>query len=206
MASLKLYHFILSTFSRKVRVAMAEKGIVCDKIIVDLMKGEQHNPDYLKLNPHGRVPTLLVDGAPIYESTAIIEYLEEVHPAPPLLPREPLARARARMIEEVIDGYLIPAARQVMVNTQLKPPAERDEKAAEEGRKSCAFHNQWLDQELSGRQFLAGSAPSVADIAALCALELQVARAGFEIDPKNRNLLGWRDRMRARPSAKALNE
>ncbi len=60
MASLKLYHFILSTFSRKVRVAMAEKGIVCDKIVVDLMKGAQRNPDYLKLNPHGRVPTLLV--------------------------------------------------------------------------------------------------------------------------------------------------
>ncbi len=205
MANLKLYHFMFSPFARKARVAMAEKGVNAEKVVVDLMKGEQRKPEYLTLNPHGRVPTLVVDGTPIYESTAIMEYLEETHPNPPLLPKDPVARARVRMTEEVIDAVFIPAVGQVFQNTMLKPEAERDPKAVEAGKKSIAYHNEWLDKELAGKQFLGGDQVTTADIGALCAVEFQ-NMVGVAIDPKHKNLAAWHQRMKARPSAKALNE
>jgi glutathione S-transferase len=205
MPKLVLYHTIQSPFARKVRIAMAEKNVACEKILLDLTKGENRSPEYLRLNPHGRVPTLVVDGIPIYESTAIVEYLDEVYPEPPLLPKSPIERARVRMIEETIDGSFIQALRAVLFNVFRLPEPDRSPKAAEEGRKQIAWHNQWLDRELAGREYLVDGGFSVADIAALCALEFQ-KRLEIGIDPRHRNLITCCERLKARPSARALAE
>ncbi len=202
MAHLTLYDFVFSPFARKVRIAMAEKGITCERVTVDLIAGEQRKPEYLAVNPHGRVPALVVDGKPIYESSAIIEYLEETHPHPALLPKDALERARVRMIEETCDNSFLPAVGSVFTNTQWKPPAERDPKAAEEGKRSVAFLNEWLNTELAGRPFLGGDMVSAADIAALCGVDFQ-QMAAVEIDAKNQNLIAWHERMKARPSVNA---
>ncbi len=202
MAKLVLYDFPVSTHARKVRMVMAEKGIAYDKINVDLRAGEQKRPEYLKLNPHGHVPTLVVDGTPLYESTAIVEYLEETHPSPPILPKDPLERARARMIEEVIDSAFIGALRMVRLNTQVRPPEKRNAEELAEGHAAIAWHNQWFDQELAGKDFFCGSQMTVADIAAFCDLAFQKI-IGVEIDPKHRHLLTWLARMESRPSSKA---
>jgi len=205
MPKLTLYHTIQSPFARKVRIAMAEKGITCEKVLLDNSRGENRSPEYLKLNPHGRVPTLVVDGIPIYESTAIVEYLEEAFPDPPLLPGRLVERARARMIEETIDGYYLAALRTVLLNAYRLPVPERNPKAADEARRQIGWHLEWLDRELNGRLFMVDNALSVADIAALCALEFQ-KRLEIGIDPKHRNIVTWYERMKARPSARALSE
>jgi glutathione S-transferase len=206
MVHLTLYDFPPVPSPQKVRVAMAEKGISCERVIIDLKAGEQRSPEYLRINPHGYVPTLVVDGTPIYESTAIIEYLEETHPHPALLPADPSSRARSRMIEESIDGNFATALKTYGRNLKAKPPAEPDLKVMEQCKLSIAWHNQWLDGALEGRRFLAGDEFSVADIAAICNVEFQIKRLKIEIDPKNRNLRTWYERIIARPSMSVLTK
>ncbi len=204
MAHLVLYDFPPVPSPQKVRVAMAEKGIGYERVIVDLKAGEQRSPHYLQINPHGYVPTLAIDGTPIYESTAIIEYLEEIHPQPHLLPRDPLSRARARMIEESIDGDFATALKTYGRNFKARPPAEPNFQVMEECKRRIAWFNQWLDGLLEGRRFLAGEEFSVADIAAICNVEFQIKRLKLDLDPKNANLLNWYERIMARPSMSAL--
>ena len=90
---LKLHYHPLSTYSRRVRIACLEKGLEVELVELDMAKGAHRSPDYLRLNPYGRVPTLEEDGFVLYESTAILGYLEETRPAPPLVPAD--ARGRA---------------------------------------------------------------------------------------------------------------
>lgn len=103
---LYLYQGSTSVCSVKVRVALAEKGLAFEGEILDLQRGDQHRPDYAKLNPNEVVPTLVHDGKVIIESTLIIEYLDEAFPAPPLMPADPYDRAIARLFMKKIDDYL----------------------------------------------------------------------------------------------------
>jgi glutathione S-transferase len=206
MPHLTLYDFPPVPSPQKVRVAMAEKGISCERVIIDLKAGEQRSPRYLQINPHGYVPTLVVDGTPIYESTAIIEYLEETYPHPALLPGDALGRARARMIEESIDGNFATALKTDGRNLKARPPAEPDLQLMQQCRQSIEWHNEWLDRMLEGRQFFAGDQFSVADIAAICNIDFQIKRLRVEVDLKNRNLLAWYERTMARPAVRALTK
>jgi glutathione S-transferase len=103
-----LYHFDRSTAAQKVRLALAEKGLAWESRYVDpgLDKRQQHDPQYLKLNPRGLVPTLIHDGRVIRESQVILEYLEDVFPHPPLRPADAHARARMRLWTKLIDEFL----------------------------------------------------------------------------------------------------
>lgn len=103
---LVLYNHDLSVCVQKVRLAMAEKGLAWQDLDVDLMRGEQMSPDYLKLNPKGVVPTLVHDGQPIIESTIILEYLDDAFPDPPLRPADAPGRARMRLWARVPDDGL----------------------------------------------------------------------------------------------------
>jgi maleylpyruvate isomerase len=97
--TLVLHNYFRSSSSIRVRAALKLKGIDYSYVPHHLRKDEQTQPDYLRLNPQGVVPTLVLeDGAIIRQSLAIIEYLEEIHPTPPLLPRDPLDRAHIRSI------------------------------------------------------------------------------------------------------------
>jgi glutathione S-transferase len=103
---LYLYQGSTSVCSVKVRLALVEKGLAFDGEILDLQRGDQHRPDYAKLNPNEVVPTLIHDGKVIIESTLIIEYLDEAFPAPAMMPRDPYARAIARLFMKKVDDYL----------------------------------------------------------------------------------------------------
>jgi glutathione S-transferase len=103
---LYLYQGSTSVCSVKVRVVLAEKGLAYEGEILDLQRGDQHRPDYAKLNPNEVVPTLVHDGNVVIESTLIIEYLDESFPAPPLMPADPYGRASARLFMKKIDDYL----------------------------------------------------------------------------------------------------
>ena len=100
---LTLYHHNISVCAQKVRLQLAEKHIPYELRYVDLMGREHLKPDFLKLNPKGLVPVLVHDGAPVVESTVIMEYIEDVFPEPPLRPKAPLDRAHMRQWAKVPD-------------------------------------------------------------------------------------------------------
>jgi glutathione S-transferase len=92
-----LYDAHGSPCARRVRAVLLEKGLAWTTRLVDLTRMEQKRPEYLALNPNGVVPTLVHDDRVVYESNVITEYLDDVFPEPPLYPREPWARAQAKM-------------------------------------------------------------------------------------------------------------
>jgi glutathione S-transferase len=106
---LVLYHHGSSACAAKVRLALAEKGLSWESRYVDILKGEQFQPDYLEVNPKGVVPTLAHDGKVIPESTVICEYAEEVFPEHPIYPKTPLERSRVRIWTKAVDEELHPA-------------------------------------------------------------------------------------------------
>ncbi|MBV8778077.1 MAG: glutathione S-transferase N-terminal domain-containing protein, partial [Alphaproteobacteria bacterium] len=93
---MKLYTYYRSQAAFRVRIALNLKGIAREDTYLHLEKGEQFDPAYKALNPQRAVPTLVDGGATLFQSLAILEYLDETHPEPPLLPREPAARAWCR--------------------------------------------------------------------------------------------------------------
>lgn len=114
MSELTLYTYWRSTAAWRVRIALALKGLEAKQVPVHLVKdgGQQHSADYLKVNPHGLVPALVhhtKDGdVTLSNSLAIIEYLEEVFPEPPLLPKDAAGRARVRQISQAIASDIHP--------------------------------------------------------------------------------------------------
>jgi maleylacetoacetate isomerase len=99
----KLYGYFRSSAAFRARIALNLKGLSYEQAFIHLRKNDQRSPDYLRLNPQGLVPALVEDnGAVLSQSLAIIEYLEETRPEPPLLPRDSLGRARVRSLAEAI--------------------------------------------------------------------------------------------------------
>ena len=101
---MKLYTFWRSIATFRVRMALNIKGINPDVEYVDLLKGHQHGGDYTAVNPQKLIPALVLDegGPPLFQSMAIMEYLEETHPQPPLLPKDARGRARVRGLSQVV--------------------------------------------------------------------------------------------------------
>ena len=106
---LELYHHGTSVCAAKPRIVLAEKSLEWTSHYIDILKGEQFTPEYLKLNPKGVVPTLIHDGKVIRESTLIGEYLDEVFPDPPMKPNNALDRHTMRMWTKRIDEEVFPA-------------------------------------------------------------------------------------------------
>jgi glutathione S-transferase len=107
----------------KVILAMEEKGIDYRINHIDLGKFEQHSPEYLKLNPLGVVPTMLWDGEVITESTVMCEFLEDAYPQVPLLPKDPLGRARVRQWGKLVDDVVHPSIRPISFMQIVRPIA-----------------------------------------------------------------------------------
>lgn len=98
-----LHGYFRSSAAWRVRIALALKGLRAENMFHHLRKGEQRSADYLALNPQGLLPTLVLDdGTALTQSMAIIEYLDEIHPEPPLLPADPVARARVRAVAQAV--------------------------------------------------------------------------------------------------------
>ena len=105
---MKLYHNPISTCSQKVRLVLCEKGIEVEDALLDLQRGDQFDPAYLRLNPNGVVPTLEHAGGVITESTLINEYLDDAFPEPSLRPPEATGRHSMRLMTKRVDDALCP--------------------------------------------------------------------------------------------------
>ena len=108
---MKLYHNAMSTCAQKVRFVLTTKGLDWEGEVLDLRRGDQQRPDFLKINPKGLVPVLMHDGHVIVESNVIVDYLNEAFPEPPLLPETPIDRANVRWwIKRLDDGLHLDVA------------------------------------------------------------------------------------------------
>src|ERR1700747_1770125 len=117
-----LYNAPQSTCSQRVRFALNAKDIPFDEIKLDLLAGDQLKPDYLALNPNGVVPTLEHDGAIVTDSSVIIEYLDEIAPAPENFPpHDPVTRAKMRALMHYMDEMPAPAVRVPTFNLAFLP-------------------------------------------------------------------------------------
>jgi glutathione S-transferase len=194
---IKLYTFPPSTNSRKVRIALLEKGLEFERVNVDLSKREQKNPEYLKIHPHGQVPALDDEGFVVYDSTVINEYLEDEYPYPPLMPKDSEGRACARMMEDFRDTHFNPPCVKIIYEMR-KPEGERVAEVIATAKADINKCFDRLETELQGKEYLAG-AFSLADIAFMANLEL-LDRFQIAVDPKYANTTAWIARLKARPS------
>jgi len=167
----KLYTFHLSTNGRKVHMALEEAKAAYEITPVNLMKGEQKNPDYLKLNPNGKVPTIIDDGLVMWESVAILLYLAEKFPTANLLPSA--AQDRARAFQWLVwqpTTFGAPAS-SLFRQLRFTPEGQRDQNAINQARAEVTKNCEILAGGLQGRDYLAGRF-SVADMALLPYLQV----------------------------------
>lgn len=166
---IKLYTFFRSSAAFRARIALNLKGLDYEPSFVHLRKGEQRAPAYLELNPEGLVPLLLIDGLALSQSLAMIEYLDETRPAPPLLPPTPAGRARVRALAELVACDIHPINNLRVLRYLMRPLGHDESEVA-------AWYNHWigtgfeaLERLLAGDprtgRFCHGDRPGLADIA-----------------------------------------
>jgi len=195
---IKLYTFPPSTNSRKVRIALIEKGLEFERINIDLTKREQKSPDYLKIHPFGQIPALDDEGFVVYDSTIINEYLEDEYPYPSLMPSDSEGRARARMMEDFRDAHFNPYFVH-LIQESRKPEAERDAQRIDNAKLEITKAFDRIEAELQDKDYLAG-AFSLADVAFMANIEL-LDRFAIPVDPvKYKRAVAWIARLKARPS------
>ena len=164
---MKLYNYFRSSASFRVRIALELKGLPYDYVPVHLVKGEHKQDAFTQLSPTGLVPALVTDGGEVLEqSMAIMEYLDETHPEPPLLPRDPLGRAKVRALSQLIACEIHP-----LNNLRVLKYLVRDLKVDEEAKN--AWYRHWVRtgleaferelQRLPASEFCYGDTPTMAD-------------------------------------------
>jgi glutathione S-transferase len=193
---------------RMVRMFMAEKGFEVSKVEVDLRGGENRREPYLKVNPSGQCPALeLDDGTILAEITAICEYVDEKKKdTPSLIGDTPEERAKTRMWTRRIDLNIVePALNGFRFAEGLKLFESRIRcmpQAADDLKATARDKLKWLDGLMGSKPFVAGEKLTMADIMLFPFLDFMKG-AGQPLDPANKNIAAWYERMKARPSAAA---
>ena len=198
---LTLYEHPLSPYAQKVKFALIEKGLPFEVKIPDLLGGS--NDEFVAASPRREVPTL-VDGAiTVFDSTIILEYLEDKWPTPPMLPREPAERARVRMLEEFCDTYY-EAINWALYEIRVFKRASgtlADQLVGRAGEQIAGV-NARLERELGSRECFNGTTFGWGDVSVFPAVNA-AALNGFP--PSAGSKLGaWLDRVRQRPSSQKI--
>lgn len=226
---LELYHSVNSVCAQKVRVALAEKNLEYREHLMTL-RGDQFDPQYMKLNANAVVPTLVHDGRPVIESSVILYYIDEVFPLPPLMPREPFLRAKVRLVNKLVDEYVHNSCTILTFATAFRPwfagltgeeieqrLAKSPSKKRTEYKRDVALHGleskyagealehhqkvlQLIDE--AGGGFLAGEEFSLADIAVIpYVVRLELLRMA-RLWEERPSVAAWYKRVLARPSVR----
>jgi glutathione S-transferase len=202
---LKLFTGPLSLFARKVEIALLEKGLSFDRVMVPFSQTNGYNPKHpevLAANPKGQVP-VLVDGAlALFDSTVIFEYLEDAYPEPRLYPRDPIARARCRLLDLFADEIMLVPLRALM---HRNTPGERDPErwAASEGKAKEAeaeLDRQFseLQAKLEDKDYFCGTF-GAADISVFMMVFWTLRLGGPTLDGHHK-LAAWYEKVSARPA------
>jgi maleylacetoacetate isomerase len=166
---MKLYGFFRSSAAFRVRIALNLKTLPYESAFIHLRRGDQTRPEFLGVNPQGLVPALEFDGQTLTQSLSIIEYLDETHPEPPLLPGHPADRARVRALAAIVACDIHPL-NNLRVLRYLQRPLGHDQAAL------ANWYNHWIAQGFGALEpllagdprtgaFCHGERPGLADIA-----------------------------------------
>jgi RNA polymerase-associated protein len=199
MADVTLYEHPLSPYAQKCKIALREKGVAFTAKLPDSIGTGLAGGEFRDASPRIEVPALIHGGVTIFESTVILEYIEETWPDPALLPGEPAARAHARMLEEIMDTHYeaITWALGEIHFFRRATGATADRLTAAAAEQLAQAHA-WLEKHLGDNQWFGGRTIGYAD----CAIAPLVnGAAGFDLGPKPGTPLGqWLVRANARPS------
>ncbi|HEY2775891.1 MAG TPA: glutathione S-transferase family protein [Candidatus Binatia bacterium] len=190
---------------KKVRVFCAEKGLKIPYHNIDIMAGENRQPEFAKKNPLMGLPVLeLDDGTHLTESLAIMEYLDELHPEVPMIGKTPIERARARETERICELGVMAMIGTIFQNASpfFAGRVKQSADAADNARARLASNLAVLDARVGSSAFLAGSKPSIADCTMWAAFAFS-SFAGVQFDPGLKNIHRWHGEFQKRPSAAA---
>ena len=199
-----VYDHPLSPYAQKVKIALAEKGVAFDAPLPAALGSGQVASDFQAASPRGEVPALIDGDVAIFDSTVILEYIEDRWPAPALLPKAPAERARVRMIEDVMDTHY-EAINWGLAELVHFGRAEGElgdrlrQRAAEQTRRWQA----WLTTKIGSADWFNGDAFGWGDLAVIPYIN---GSAGFDLGPApGTPLHDWQQRANARPSVAAAN-
>ena len=165
---MRLYTYWRSQATFRVRIALNLKGLTREDVVINLDRGDQLKPEYMAQNPQGVVPTLYDGDAKLFQSVAILEYLEEKYPSPPILPKDLLARAWVRgfALINVADSHplIVPRIRNYLANVLKLDEATRIAWIQHWLGAGLAAMEQLLAEKNPTGKFCHGDAPTVADI------------------------------------------
>lgn len=203
--TLRLYAVSGSPFAWRVHLALEHKRVPYELVTLSVSKGDTKSVEYLALNPRGKVPTIVDGDFVLWESAAILEYLEERFPdAPRLFPQDIRARAQVRRLVREIDAYVFPSQELLTREFFTKSePGLRDTQAIARGRDGWLKELEWLEKHIAG-DWLAGERVTAADfalypfIATFPRFELRQPDLGLSAALGAR-LTAWRARMQALP-------
>jgi len=198
--AITLYHDVPSNNCDRVKIALAEKGLAWEGIRISLANKEQKSPEFLKLNPYGKIPVLADAGKVMFESCIINEYLEDKYPTPSLLPKDPYLRARGRILVDYALNFTY-VDYWAMRGEMRKPAGARDMALVNEKYTILRKQLKYLEDALGNRTYFLGdfSLIDIAIVPRLIRMELYGALPVFNL-PK---LMAWLQRMKDRPSVKA---
>ncbi len=190
-----------------VRMFLAERGITLPLEDIDIMKGDNRQPDYLSKNPHGQAPALVLDdGSLITEITAICEYLDETQPGDSLIGATPEQRAQTRRWTRWADLNVADPLTVAFRGSEGLPMFKDRVVCVPEGAGGLKAYVQdrlsWLDKNWNGRTWLAGDTFSLADILLFCFLAFG-AQVGQPHKAELKNVSAWYDKVAARDSVAA---
>lgn len=196
---IRLYDHPLSPYGQKVKIALREKGLAFETVAPGGLGAGGAAGAFVEANPRAEVPALIDGEVRVFDSTVILEYLEDAYPSPPLLPATPAERARVRMLEEVMDTHFEPIAWGLSELRWFKR-AEGDTAAAIEAaaaRQASGFYA-WLERQLGERDWFNGEAFGSGDLAVVPFLN-GLSGQGLR-PPEGSRLAAWMARANGRPS------
>jgi glutathione S-transferase len=198
---IKLYDFKSSPNCQRVKVVLAEKNLAYDTVPIDLRKQEQKTPEYLKLNPYGKVPVLTDDSTALYESLIINEYLDEKYPNPPLMPKDPASKAKARILIDYGMAHFDSAYQKLRMEL-MKDAKEQSQPIIDGAKSDLKKLLQRFEDEIGDQPYLMGDFSLVdADLIPRFA---RLEGFGVLPDPALPRLGKYMERMKTRPSVKAI--
>ena len=201
-----LYEHPLSSYAMKVKIALAEKGIEFQAIVPPGMMDGTTAGEFVQASPRAEIPALIDGDTQVFDSTIIMEYLEDKWPNPPLLPKLSAERARVRMIEDMMDSLYEPnnwGLVEVLRFKRVTGPLA--DKLVAYSRASVMQLQAWLEKQLGDKSWFNGDNFGWADVA--CAPYVARSAVSGHPPPAGSNLAAWLERISARPSvAKAVEQ